>query len=502
MGTPLLMKHVLGVLAADLEDRVDVLLEVGRADGVGDDLVVDADRLEEDAEELARGSRGRHEADPRLVLAQLLPDLAQAELERGDRIAVRAAVVLGDDLERPGVDQRDLGRGGAAVDAEHVLGLGIVGAPPRRRMMHQLARTRRAAQKVLKMSAEPGRTSVAFRAAWRPGFGPGALRRRPRSRAPRSGTTKSISGLLSADEVDQVAVARDAADRARPDRSTSFALVRNSATLSAITLLSDSAMSPLLASPLFSRCVQSDFMNTEQRAERRWTLGAVADLVDVLEPQVHAAELLAEELAGARRALVAGVGVDDAAAAVEDVDHQVLAAHRHDGAGLELEGIEAALDGHRGDDLGQRDAMAPFGPRDHATQRRGSLRGCPGGASASRGDRPRGGVSRARRRRLLREQAELQGGGSDIDSECLFSHSSVSPQGTGGRGLPCPRNLTPCRDEYITACSHPPSRRYQIILNLCQTRDSSRASTHARTRFRPRIRSRPARPWRSVAETG
>ncbi len=46
-----------------------------------------------------------------------------------------------------------------------------------------------------------------------------------------------------------------------------LARIRNSPTLSAITFESESAMSPLVASPLLRRCVQSDFMKTEQRAE-------------------------------------------------------------------------------------------------------------------------------------------------------------------------------------------------------------------------------------------
>ena len=58
-----LEEDVLRVLAADLEDRVDVLGEVGGADGVGDDLVVDALGLEEDAEDLARGARRRGQGD-------------------------------------------------------------------------------------------------------------------------------------------------------------------------------------------------------------------------------------------------------------------------------------------------------------------------------------------------------------------------------------------------------------------------------------------------------
>ena len=84
--------------------------------------------------------------------------------------------------------------------------------------------------------------------------------------------------------------------------------------------------------------------------------GAVTGVIDILYPQVHAAELLAEEFAGPRCALVAGISVDHAAAVVEDVNNQVLTAHGHDGAGLEVYGIKAALDSYRSDDLRQLDA--------------------------------------------------------------------------------------------------------------------------------------------------
>ena len=46
-----------------------------------------------------------------------------------------------------------------------------------------------------------------------------------------------------------------------------LALLRKSATLTAITSLSDRTMSPVVASLLLRRCVQSLFMNTEQREE-------------------------------------------------------------------------------------------------------------------------------------------------------------------------------------------------------------------------------------------
>jgi hypothetical protein len=156
--------------------------------------------------------------------------------------------------------------------------------------------------------------------------------------------------------------------------------------------------------------------------------GAGAGVIDILYPQVHAAELLAEEFAGPRCALVAGVGVNHAAAIVEDVDYQVLAAHGHDSAGLEVHGIKAALDGYRGDDLGQLDAATPFISRDDPPQRSDGSEKIhepgkrPGDISLMGEDRVLDAV-------VLRNEAELQGGGSDIDSKRLFSHGEMY---TGG----------------------------------------------------------------------
>ena len=57
-GHAVVQQDVLGVLPADLEDGVDLGLEVGGAHRVGDDLVVDAGRLQEHAEQLARRAGG------------------------------------------------------------------------------------------------------------------------------------------------------------------------------------------------------------------------------------------------------------------------------------------------------------------------------------------------------------------------------------------------------------------------------------------------------------
>ena len=136
-GDAIVDEHVLGVLSADLEYRVDIFLEVRRTDGVRDDLVVDADGLEENAQELARRSRGRHKADPRLVISQLLLDLAQAKPECGNRVSVRAAIVLRDNLELLHIDERGLGRRGTTVNAKHILSIRIINSPTRWRIMHQ-----------------------------------------------------------------------------------------------------------------------------------------------------------------------------------------------------------------------------------------------------------------------------------------------------------------------------------------------------------------------------
>jgi hypothetical protein len=155
--------------------------------------------------------------------------------------------------------------------------------------------------------------------------------------------------------------------------------------------------------------------------------GAVTGVIDILYPQVHAAELLAEELAGPRGALVAGIGVDHAAAVVEDVNNQILTPHGHDGAGLEVQGIKAALDRYRGDDLRQLDATTPFVPRDDSPQwsdgseKIHELGQSPGDISLVRENRVLNAI-------VLRNEAELQGSGSNIDSQRLFSHDSLSLQ--------------------------------------------------------------------------
>src|SRR3989339_2027640 len=72
------------------------------------------------------------------MIAQLFLDLAQAVSECGNGISVRAAIVLRDNLERLRVDERGFGRRGTAVDTQYVLGIGIISAPPRWRIMHQI----------------------------------------------------------------------------------------------------------------------------------------------------------------------------------------------------------------------------------------------------------------------------------------------------------------------------------------------------------------------------
>ena len=130
-GDAVVQQDVLGVLAADLEQRVDVGLEERGACRVRDDLVVDAGGFQEHAEQLARRAGGGDQADAGAGAADLSLHLRQAALERRDGVAVRAPVMGGRDLQGFGVDQRHLGRRRAAVDAEHVLGAGPQRAAPR-----------------------------------------------------------------------------------------------------------------------------------------------------------------------------------------------------------------------------------------------------------------------------------------------------------------------------------------------------------------------------------
>jgi hypothetical protein len=99
------------------------------------------------------------------------------------------------------------------------------------------------------------------------------------------------------------------------------------------------------------------------------SVGIFTDLIDILQSKVHATELLAEELAGPRRALVAGVRVDYAAAVVEDVNNQVLTTHGHNSSGFEVHSLKAALDSYRSNDLRQFDAVTPLRSRNDSSQR-------------------------------------------------------------------------------------------------------------------------------------
>ena len=130
-GDPVLQQGVLGVLPADLENGVDVGLEVGGAHSVGDDLVVHRRRFQEHAQDLPRGTGRGREGDVDRGVADLLFELFlhfdQAFFQRVDRVAVGPPVMGRHDLVGLDVDERNLGGGRAAVDAEN-----IFAARPRR----------------------------------------------------------------------------------------------------------------------------------------------------------------------------------------------------------------------------------------------------------------------------------------------------------------------------------------------------------------------------------
>ena len=74
----------------------------------------------------------------------------------------------------------------------------------------------------------------------------------------------------------------------------------------------------------------------------------------VLEAHVHAPQLLQEELAGARGALVAGRDVGDAPRAVQDVDHEGLPAGRDHGRAVHSRGLQEGIRPLHGLRLGDR----------------------------------------------------------------------------------------------------------------------------------------------------
>jgi len=110
------------------------------------------------------------------------------------------------------------------------------------------------------------------------------------------------------------------------------------------------------------------------------------------------------------------VGVDDAAVAVDGVDHEILAAHRHDCADLLAERGGRALHGHGRDDPVDAQLAAPLRARHH--------RGHTGRDVMRAEQRPHGAgqipVVRADLGPTLAtlcEQADLDAGRADVDAE-------------------------------------------------------------------------------------
>ena len=111
--------HVLGVLPADLEDRVDRRVDVRGARNVRGDLVDNGVGADNVADNLPAASGGAHAQDVewRALAGRERPQRPQEQLGRRDGITGRLPVDVGDDVARF-VDQDGLGAGRADVDAQ------------------------------------------------------------------------------------------------------------------------------------------------------------------------------------------------------------------------------------------------------------------------------------------------------------------------------------------------------------------------------------------------
>ena len=111
--------HVLGVLPADLEDRVDRRIDLRRARHVRGDLVDDRVGADDVAHDLpaAPGRAHARDVERGAPVAGERPDRPEEALGRVDRIAGRLPVDVGDDIAGL-VYQDRLGAGRADVDAD------------------------------------------------------------------------------------------------------------------------------------------------------------------------------------------------------------------------------------------------------------------------------------------------------------------------------------------------------------------------------------------------
>ena len=137
----------------------------------------------------------------------------------------------------------------------------------------------------------------------------------------------------------------------------------------------------------------------------------------------------------------------DLATAIDNIDHQILAPHRHYGPRFEFQGFVSTLDGHCGNDFRQRNPMATFGARDQGLKLRGGLQIAAVEQSCERADQ----IALVREDPVLypslwivREHAELERGGSNVESESLIRHGfgCVVLQGKGKNGLSAGRSPT------------------------------------------------------------
>ena len=352
----------LGVLAADLEDGVDLpgdaaADEVG-AGLVGGDLVGDEVGAAELADELASGPGGADAEHPDAV-ADLVAYLDESGVDDFDRTRLRLGVDRLDDLARP-VEHDQVGRHRADVDAEkgvddRAVGRELVGPGQVAQQQHALGRQRlgrredgrRQARGIERDSARAGRPGI--------GAGRGVGFDQPGADGAHPGVEVGHEELVVG-EPEGVAhglhgalVGGDAADEG-DGRLDELALGDG-----ALVVADDGVAQPLEdLGRLVALLLGVDHVGLGEHAAAPGDVGRPAggddDVAHIFDLVEQATGLLVHERTRAGRAVAVGLVVGDAGAAggrvgVEAQELRRLAAHLEDGDDVGVQSGEAASDG-------------------------------------------------------------------------------------------------------------------------------------------------------------
>ena len=350
-------RGVLGVLAADFEDRVDRGVEVDGGGGVRDDLVDDAVGQGMQTRDLPPGPGHAQAGDAdaaRLRLpAQLREQGAVAAARGPDRVAAGAQVLGGQQRPVGAPQQNRLGRGRAHVQAEDAR---VAGPDPSALQRLEIHLRREVPQG--RQAIERGRPlhEQALEARERRRL----VVQRPQRRAQRL----EARGLVRHDQPRHLPA--QVLDHHRVLRAPAHD--HDVAALDPLEQLEDlvghhpaqPGRDPRPGDPLVGGVRAVGF--AEHGAPAGNGVGGLdgGEARGVREAHVHAPQLLQEELPGARGALVAGRDVGDAPRAVQDVDHEGLPAGRDHGRAVHSRGLQEGirpLDGLRLGDRCQVDEL-------------------------------------------------------------------------------------------------------------------------------------------------